>query len=124
MMSSADAVGQGLVASLARPGGNVTGLTTISPETSQKRLEVLREMFPKLSRVGVLWCGDRNPATQQQWIETKAAADVLGLQLSSLEAPRGEKVESAFAMAADLAGCGKTVVNEELHRRQDVSSAG
>jgi putative ABC transport system substrate-binding protein len=102
MMASGDAVGQGLVASLARPGGNVTGLTMISHEVSGKRLEALREMLPKLSRVGVLWCGDSNPVTQQQWTETKAAADVLGLQLSSLEAPRAEKLESALARAGDL----------------------
>jgi putative ABC transport system substrate-binding protein len=54
MVSSGDAVMQGLVTSLARPGGNVTGLTMISPELSRKRLEILREMVPKLSRVGVL----------------------------------------------------------------------
>src|SRR5206468_303813 len=53
MASSGDAVRQGLVKSLARPGGNVTGLTLLSPELSQKRLEVLREMLPSLSRVGV-----------------------------------------------------------------------
>ena len=52
MASSGDAVRQGLVKSLARPGGNVTGLTLLSPELSQKRLEVLREMLPTLSRVG------------------------------------------------------------------------
>ena len=57
VLSSGDAVRLGLVASLARPGGNVTGLTMISPELSQKRLEVLRAMLPMLSRVGVLWCG-------------------------------------------------------------------
>jgi putative ABC transport system substrate-binding protein len=102
MMASGDAVRQGLVASLARPGGNVTGLTMISPEISRKRLEVLKEMLPKLSRVGVLWCSDRSPITQEQWTETKAAADVLGLELSSLEAPRGEKLESAFARATGL----------------------
>src|SRR5215510_573554 len=60
MASSGDAVRQGLVKSLARPGGNVTGLTLLSPELSQKRLEVLREMLPTLSRVGVLWCGGTN----------------------------------------------------------------
>ena len=58
--SSGDAVTQGLVKSLARPAGNVTGLTLLSPELSQKRLEVLREMLPTLSRVGVLWCGGTN----------------------------------------------------------------
>ena len=56
MVTSADAVTQGLVASLARPGGNVTGLTNISTDVIGKQLEVLKEAFPKVSRVAVLYC--------------------------------------------------------------------
>src|SRR4029434_9214271 len=56
MTSSADAVSQGLVASLARPGGNVTGMTNISPDLAGKQLELLKEAFPKVSRVAVLSC--------------------------------------------------------------------
>src|SRR5262245_66073249 len=77
MASSGDAVRQGLVKSLARPGGNVTGLTLLSPELSQKRLEVLREMLPTLSRVGVLWCGGTNVIPEGEWEGTRAASDVL-----------------------------------------------
>jgi len=78
--SSGDAVRQGLVNSLARPAGNVTGLTLLSPELSQKRLEVLQEMLPTLSRVGVLWCGGTNlsePArrlTAAEFLHTLAQA--------------------------------------------------
>jgi len=54
MVLSSDPAGAGFVASLARPGGNVTGLSTLSPETSGKRLELLREVVPKLSRVALL----------------------------------------------------------------------
>jgi putative tryptophan/tyrosine transport system substrate-binding protein len=72
MASSGDAVRQGLVKSLARPGGNVTGLTLLSPELSQKRLEVLREMLPTLSRVGVLWCGGTNVIPEGEWEGTRA----------------------------------------------------
>src|SRR6266508_593294 len=99
MLGSGDAVRQGLVASLARPGGNVTGLTMISPELSRKRLEILREMRPRLSRVGVLWCGGRDPLGKQQWEETQAAAGVLGVQLSSLEVRGAKDLASAFASA-------------------------
>jgi putative ABC transport system substrate-binding protein len=84
MTASGDAVRQGLVASLAQPGGNVTGLTAISPDLSRKRLELLREAVPKLSRVGVLSCGE-GPLTRQQWAETRAAAQVHGIQLVPLE---------------------------------------
>ncbi len=99
MLASGDAVRQGLVASLARPGGNVTGFTMISPELSRKRLELLREMLPKLSRVGVLWCGAAGPVADQEWAETRAAADVLGVQLSSLEASGRDELARAFAVA-------------------------
>jgi putative tryptophan/tyrosine transport system substrate-binding protein len=100
MLGSGDVVRQGLVASLARPGGNVTGLTMISPELSRKRLELLREMLPKLSHVGVLWCGPGFPAPEQEWVETQAAADILGVRLSSLEARGRDDLARAFASAA------------------------
>lgn len=99
MMGSGDAVRQGIVTSLARPGGNVTGLTLISPELSRKRLAILREILPRLSHVGVLWCGPINPVGEQEWTETQAAAKSLGVQVSSLEAPSRDKLPSAFALA-------------------------
>jgi putative ABC transport system substrate-binding protein len=85
MAASGDAVRQGLVASLAHPGGNITGLTTISPDLSQKRLEIFRDAVPKLSRVGVLWCGGSGPTSVREWAETRAAARTLRIQLVSLE---------------------------------------
>jgi putative ABC transport system substrate-binding protein len=100
MASSGDAVRQGLVASLARPGGNVTGLTLLSPELSQKRLEVLREMLPKLSRVGVLWCGSGGPIPEAEWAQTHAAADVLRVKLVSLVARTTQELPRAFDLAA------------------------
>lgn len=99
MMGSGDAVRQGIVASLAHPGGNVTGLTLISPELSRKRLAILREILPRLSHVGVLWCGPINPVGEQEWAETQVAAKSLGVQVSSLEAPGRDKLASAFASA-------------------------
>ena len=101
MVSSGDAVKQGLVASLVRPGGNVTGLTRISPELSRKRLEILREMLPKLSRVGVLWCGPGEPLGESEWKETQAAADLLKqLTPSSLEVRGTPDPTDAIASAA------------------------
>jgi len=100
MLASADAVRQGLAASLARPGGNVTGLTMITTELSRKRLEILREALPRVSHVGVLWCGSPSRADMQQWWETTAAADALGVRLVSLEAGGREDLANAFASAA------------------------
>src|SRR5207253_9288753 len=72
-----DPVGAGLVASLARPGGNVTGLSPISPDLVGKRLELLKDVVPGLSRVVVLW-NAANPANASAWQETQAAAGALG----------------------------------------------
>jgi ABC-type uncharacterized transport system substrate-binding protein len=99
MASSGDAVRQGLIKSLARPGGNVTGLTLLSPELSQKRLEVLREMLPSLSRVGVLWCGGTNVIPEGEWAGTRVASDVLKVRLVSLEAPSARDLPTAFDLA-------------------------
>ena len=65
MASSQDAVGDGLVASLAHPGGNVTGQTVYAPELTSKRIEILKEMVPALTRVGVLWNKENHGATGQ-----------------------------------------------------------
>ena len=72
-----DLVGEGLVASLARPGGNVTGFTNIDPDLSAKRLQLLREIFPKVSRVAVLYHGGPG-GDQEELRETQTAAKSLG----------------------------------------------
>jgi putative ABC transport system substrate-binding protein len=96
MANSTDPVGTGFVASLARPGGNVTGQSTISPELSGKRLEVLREVIPGLSRVAFLWNPDVRGAVLD-YNETEGAARSLGLQLQSVEVPRAENLDRAFS---------------------------
>jgi putative tryptophan/tyrosine transport system substrate-binding protein len=78
----ADPVGAGLVASLNRPGGNVTGLTTLSAELSAKRLEILKEIVPTLSRAAILW-EDTNPAFAITVSETQAAARSLGITIEA-----------------------------------------
>src|SRR5262249_15962928 len=72
-----DPVGNGFVASLARPGGNITGLATFAPELSGKQLELLKEIVPKLSRVAVL--GTSNPGTLQRLREAELAAGAIGV---------------------------------------------
>ena len=79
-----DPIVAGLVANLARPGGNVTGLRSLSAELSGKRLELLKEAFPKISRVAVLGAGN-NPGGRQQVRGMEAAAQVLGLELRLLD---------------------------------------
>ena len=96
MANSTDPVGTGFVASLARPGGNVTGNSTMSPELSGKRLELLREVVPGLSRVAFLWNPDVRGAVLD-YNETEGAARSLGLQLQSVEVVRAEDFDRAFS---------------------------
>lgn len=96
MANSTDPVGTGFVASLAHPGGNITGRSTISPELSGKRLELLREVVPKLSRVAFLWNPDVRGAVLD-YNQTEAAARSLSLQLQSVEVPRAEDFDRAFS---------------------------
>ena len=95
MMAVSDAVMLGFVDSLARPGGNITGLTTQAPELGGKRLELLKEIIPKLSSVAVL--GDRNsPGYGPQKKEIEVAAPALGLKLQIVE-PGPDELETAFS---------------------------
>jgi putative ABC transport system substrate-binding protein len=98
--NAADPVGAGLVASLAQPGGNVTGLSSLSPELGTKRLEILKDAVPKLARVGLI----RSPSTAvgalSQLKELKAAAPVLKLKLQEIETQADAKgLENAFQAA-------------------------
>jgi ABC-type uncharacterized transport system substrate-binding protein len=99
-----DPVGLGLVASLARPGGNVTGLSSLNTELNTKRLEILKDAVPKLARVGLLWPsggpGQGARANIQQLKELGAAAQVLKLKLEEIETTwYGKDLESAFKTA-------------------------
>jgi putative ABC transport system substrate-binding protein len=99
-----DPVGSGLVASLARPGGNVTGTTITAPDVVGKRLELLREVVPKVSRVAVLQHPD-NPASASMVREAEAAALALGVRLQILGVRNSAEIDSAFAaMTRERAG--------------------
>jgi putative ABC transport system substrate-binding protein len=91
-----DPVGQRLVASLVRPGSNVTGLATLFPELAAKRLELLKETLPGVSRVAVLW-NAANRGNVLQFDETKTAARALGLRIQSVELRGPDDLPGAFA---------------------------
>jgi putative ABC transport system substrate-binding protein len=96
MAFDSDPVGSGFVASLARPGGNITGLSTLSPELTGKRLELLKETVPKLSRVAVLG-NPGNTATALNFKEAEVAARAYGLQVQSLEVRGPNDLDNAFS---------------------------
>ena len=98
MTFDSDPVGNGFVASLARPGGNITGLSALSPELSGKQLELMKEIVPKLSRVAVL--GNSNePANPKTLKEIELAAEALGVQVQPLDVRGPKDIETAFRAA-------------------------
>jgi putative tryptophan/tyrosine transport system substrate-binding protein len=94
MANSDDPLGSGLVKSLARPGGNVTGFSSMGQELGGKRLELFREAFPKVRRLAVLWHTTANPAFRQM----QTPAQTLGFKILSLEVGGPDDFDNAFAM--------------------------
>ncbi len=94
-----DPVGSGFVASLARPGGNITGLSTLSPEISGKQLELLKEILPKLSRAAILGIST-SPGNAQALKETELAAGALGVKLQYIDVLEPKDIEIAFREAS------------------------
>jgi ABC-type uncharacterized transport system substrate-binding protein len=113
MASDADPVGNGFVASLARPGGNVTGLTNLLAGLSGKRLELLKEAIPDISRVGILW-NPENPSSVSGFKETQEAARALAMQLQSLEVRSADDFAGAFRAATKAKARALTVVSDSL----------
>jgi putative tryptophan/tyrosine transport system substrate-binding protein len=97
MAASGDPVGAGLVASLARPGGNITGLSFQSDELSGKWLELLKEAVPQIAHVAVLWQPDAPGRSTLPFQEAQKAAQALGLQLQSLEVQSPDEFDQRFA---------------------------
>src|SRR3989475_2544321 len=98
MAQDTDPVGNGFVASLARPGGNITGLSSLAPELSGKRLELLKEIIPKLSRVAVLG-NSAQPGNAQALKEMELAAKAFGVQLQYLDVLGPKDIGTAFRAA-------------------------
>jgi len=104
VMQGGDPVGTGLVASLAHPGGNVTGFSDGTVDVSTKRLELLKEVVPKLSRVAILW-NPANPTNPLQVKDTQAVAPALGMTVYPVEVKGVDDLEAAFAaIKKDRAG--------------------
>ena len=100
MAIAGDPVKAGVVGSLARPGGNVTGLTLIHPELSGKRLQLLKEAVPRIALVAVIW-NPTDPAAVDFLRETEVAARSLGLRLHAIEARAPAELDAAFKAVAD-----------------------
>ena len=109
----ADPVALGLVDSLARPGGNITGFTIITEVLAGKRLELLKDTVPKLTRVAMLW-NPQNPGNAQQWKESQLPARALGLQLYSMEVSSADKFEPAFKEAAKARSAALSVAQDPV----------
>ena len=106
MTQDQDPVSNGFVASLARPGGNITGLSTLAPEISGKRLELLNEVLPNLSRVAILGTST-SPSTAEALRETELAAAAFAVNLQYLDVRTPKDVETAFR-AARKRTCGRS----------------
>jgi putative ABC transport system substrate-binding protein len=97
MVLAVDPVGAGFVTSLSHPGGNITGLSSQIPDLAGKRLQLLKEVLPQVSRVAVLWDPDVASGRRLLVTETEAAARALGLSVQVLETPRASDIDTAFA---------------------------
>jgi ABC-type uncharacterized transport system substrate-binding protein len=109
----ADPIAAGLIDSLAHPGGNITGTTSIANVLSGKRLELLKETVPKLSRVAVLW-NPQDTGSRQQWNDSQLAGRELGLQLHSMVVSNVDKIDSAFKDAVKARSAAVAVTQSAL----------
>jgi putative ABC transport system substrate-binding protein len=117
MATSGDAVGAGFVASLARPGGNVTGMTAIAPELSAKRLQMMKELLPGAARVAVLW-SPNDPVHAFDWTHMQAAERTIGIRMQSIELRSAEDLDSALAGLARTRTDALVVLHNSLIREQ------
>ena len=117
MATSGDAVGAGFVASLARPGGNVTGMTAIAPELSAKRLQLVKELLPGAARVAVLW-SPNDPVHAFDWTHMHAAERTIGVKLQSIELRSAEDFDSALARLVRTPTDALVVLHSALIREQ------
>jgi putative tryptophan/tyrosine transport system substrate-binding protein len=111
--SVSDPVALGLVASLAHPGGNITGFTTIATVLAGKRLELLKEAIPKLFRVAVLW-NSQTRENEPQWKESQQVAPRVGLQLYSMDVSNADKYENGFKEAIKAGSAALAVTRHRL----------
>ncbi len=125
LASTGDPIGAGLVSSLARPGGNITGLSPLYPELEGKRLQLLKEIVPRLNRAAVLM-NPANPFTALAWKETRTAAEALRITLLPAEARVADDFERVFAAITKAKPDAMVVIADRLllsHRARIVSFA-
>jgi putative tryptophan/tyrosine transport system substrate-binding protein len=96
VLRAGDLVGPGYIASLAHPGGNITGQVDISPDLGAKRIQLLKDLLPKASRIAVLW-NPTNPVKAEDFRGTEAGGKALGISVLSVEVPSAEHLDSAFS---------------------------
>jgi putative ABC transport system substrate-binding protein len=113
MTQDSDPVANGFVASLARPGGNITGLSTLAPELSGKQLELMKEIIPKLSRVAVFG-SSTSPGNAQSLREVELAARAFKVQLQYLDVLDPKDIETAFRAASNGRADGVLVLNSPV----------
>src|SRR5262245_36744717 len=121
MAQDGDPVGNGFVASLARPGGNITGLSSYSAELNGKRLELLKEIVPRLSRVAVLGMSS-NPGNSQALKDTELAADHFGVKVQYLEIRHPKDIETALQTASKGRAEAVIVFNAPSHMQRPIPS--
>jgi putative tryptophan/tyrosine transport system substrate-binding protein len=114
MTNDSDPVGSGFVTSLARPGGNITGLTGLARELSGKRLELLKDIFPKLSRVAILGIS-AIPGNAKASRETEQAAGLFGVQTQYLDIPAAKDIQPAFRAVSKWGADAVSVLNGPPH---------
>jgi putative ABC transport system substrate-binding protein len=123
MTNDPDPVGSGFIASLARPDGNVTGLSTLAPELGGKRLELLREVVPKLSRVAIVGTSTQ-PGHTHAIKELELAAKVFNVQIQFLDVLESKDIENAFRAATKNRAGGVLTLTSPILRSQRVEVAG
>src|SRR5262249_32843542 len=111
MASSQDAVGDGLVSSLAHPGGNVTGRSVYAPELTSKRIEILKEMLPTLAKVGVLW-NRENAGAAGQLREAEATGRALSIAVESLPGQIPDGLDEVMAQARQVGAGALLIVSD------------
>lgn len=114
---SSDPVGTKLVSSFQRPGGNITGLTTLSVDLAQKRVQIFKETIPGLQTLGVVW-NSKTPDRQAEFDETEKGAQTVGLKLVSLEVQRQEDFEQAFKDASQAGVQGMILLFDQMTLHQ------
>jgi len=117
MAVDTDPVGNGFVASLARPGGNITGLSALSPEINGKQVELLKEIVPTLARIAIFGTST-DPGNTQLLKETELAARAFGLQFQFLDVPSIKDVETAFRAASKGSANAVLVLNSSIFASQ------